>query len=158
MKAGELLLLDTNVLLTATSEDRRDHKLALDLFRLAPATGIHLAVCGQVIREYLVVSTRPAESNGLGLATSDAIRNAMLFRKRTLFLEESEEVTDRLLELVSTTGVSGKGIHEANLVALMRTHHVSTILTGNTSDFAPFKEITAIALSESGSLFSTDAD
>jgi predicted nucleic acid-binding protein len=145
MKAGELLFLDTNILLTATSEDRDNHHLALDLFTLAPASGVHLAVSGQVLREYLVVATRPPGSNGLGLSTSNAIRNVKVFQSRTLLLDEPEEVTERLFDLVDAHGLSGKRIHDANIVAVMKAHLVSTILTSNTSDFATFQEISAIS-------------
>lgn len=38
-----------------------------------PASGSVLYTSGQILREYLVVATRPVHHNGLGLARPDAV-------------------------------------------------------------------------------------
>lgn len=66
MTRGSTLLLDTNVLLSATDRSRNSHASCTELFELLPAAGVHPVTIGQVLREYLVVATRPVEVNGLG--------------------------------------------------------------------------------------------
>ena len=65
--AGDILFVDTNVLLTATDESRPQHRDAGRLFGESGLHGLHLAASGQILREYLVVATRPPDTNGLGL-------------------------------------------------------------------------------------------
>ena len=59
IKAGETVFIDTNVLLCATDRFRRHHDEARGVFRAARDAGFSLALSGQIVREYLVVATRP---------------------------------------------------------------------------------------------------
>lgn len=47
IKAGYILFLDTNILLTATDTSRENHAEALHLFKAALETGFHLCLSGQ---------------------------------------------------------------------------------------------------------------
>jgi predicted nucleic acid-binding protein len=145
---GELVVIDTNILLTATDRSRRDHETARSLFRKALSGGIHLALTGQIVREYLVVTTRPIELNGLGLSVKDALHNIEQFTRRTVLLEETEDVNTTLLELVRLYTIIGKGIHYANIAATMIAHGVSHLVTHNSSDFTRFREIRCLAPGE----------
>ena len=60
-RAGEILFVDTNVLLTATDELRPHHQAAQRLIAESGARGVHLAVSGQILREYLVDATPRGE-------------------------------------------------------------------------------------------------
>ena len=73
IERGTKVLVDTNVLLEATDEGRRLHAQALGLFRNASDDGVDLFLGTQVLREYLVVATRPVENNGLGMTTDLAL-------------------------------------------------------------------------------------
>lgn len=64
---GELVFVDTNVLLLATNSESGDHVTARRLFPAARDAGCHLAVRGKILREYAVVATRPVTGNGLGM-------------------------------------------------------------------------------------------
>ena len=99
--AGEILFLDTNVLLTATDELRAQHRAAQGLITESGARGIHLAASGQILREYLVVATRPREANGLGLDVKDAVGNVNQFLRHLHLYDENEEVTRRLRRLAA---------------------------------------------------------
>jgi len=76
--ADDAVLIDTNVLLSATTPARKLHRHALTVLADWPQQGIPLWVSGQALREYLVVATRPADVNGLGLAVEDALANEIL--------------------------------------------------------------------------------
>ena len=73
MTRGDLVMVDTSILLTATNAHRTGHHCALEVFQKALDAGVHLATCGQILREYLVVATRPVSANGLGLVPEDAL-------------------------------------------------------------------------------------
>lgn len=142
---GSLLLLDTNVLLAATDVSRDSHLLCTELFRLPARTGVHLVTIGPILREYLVVATRPVEVNGLGLHTTDAVRNIRAFRTRTHLLPESPEVHRELVALVEAHALKGKRIHDANLAAAAGYHHVSAIVTDSTDDYAAISPVPVIS-------------
>ena len=107
--AGEILFADTNVFLSATDRSRKHHAEARELLQSAGAVKAILAVSGQIIREYLVVATRPVEVNGLGLVVEDALMNIAVFtRKYFQFCEESEKVARRLRDFVQTHRLTGQ--------------------------------------------------
>lgn len=147
-KVGDLVFVDTNVLLTATDESRANHEVARRLIAEAGSGGLHLAVNGQVLREYLVVATRPVAANGLGLDTRDAIGNVKAFLRHVGIFEESAAVANRLRRLGLTHHLRGKRIHDANIVATMSVHGIRSLVTDNVRDFACFADIDVVAVAD----------
>ena len=137
----DTFFLDTNVLLCATDRSRSNHGAALSIFQLVYQGGGHLVWSGQVVREYLVVATRPLAVNGLGLGASRAIHNIERFSKRLHLLEEGTEVSSRLTGLVGQYGLKGKRIHDANIVATMMAAGVTKLVTDDISDYRVFEGI-----------------
>lgn len=144
--ADSVFFLDTNILLTATDEARIQHTAARKVFSQTHSFDTYLAVSGQVLREYLVVATRPLEQNGLGLSPADALVNIDAFRRRVAFYEETEAISLMLIELIDRYGVRGKRIHDANIVASMIAHRLPILVTENGDDFAVYSEIETIDL------------
>ena len=138
---GELVMVDTNILLAGTNTAHAHHGVSRRFFADALELGIHLATCGQILREYLVVATRPVSVNGLGLSVEDALHNLRWLRKRQVFFEETESVHEELAALAGTTGIAGKQIHDANIVAVMRTAGIRYLATFNAQDFSGFPEL-----------------
>jgi predicted nucleic acid-binding protein len=132
------VFVDTNVLLSATAPQRALHQAALTVLDDWPSQGTVLTVSVQVLREYLVVATRPVEVNGLGLTAEDALANVAAFRSRMRLLAENEQTWDRLRSLIATCGCGGKQIHDANIVATALTFGVTRLITANAGDFARF--------------------
>ena len=95
-RAGERLFCDTNVLLSAVDRRRPLHSRAFRVLNEVPNQGVELCVSGQVLRECLVVSTRPVEANGLGLTLAAAVGNNRAFAERVTVLEETRGVASRL--------------------------------------------------------------
>ncbi len=143
--------VDTNVLLASTARQHPSHAWALTFLNSGFADR-SLFLSGQVIREYLVVATRPVAVNGLGLPMEAALGNAGQFLARASCLAEDAAVRDTLLRLLETTPVAGKQVHDANLVATMLTHGVKHLVTLNPRDFARFTPaIHVIGLGGTGS-------
>ena len=136
-------ILDTNVLVSATASQRELHTVAQDVMQW-PTLGRQIYVSGQILREYLVVATRPFESNGLGLTCAEATANVSLFHSSMHCLEEDERVRRRLVQLVQTHECRGVLIHDANVVATALTHDIPAIVTENERDFLRFADLVEV--------------
>lgn len=145
---GEILFLDTNVLLTATDVLRPLHLEAQRIFSKAGQQGFHLALSGQILREYLAVATRSVEANGLGLTVPEAVANVERFLEFANLFEETEAVALRLRELAKNFDVRGPRLHDANIVATMLIHHIPVLVTQNSKDFRGFGGIKTLAIDD----------
>jgi predicted nucleic acid-binding protein len=132
------VLLDTNVLLSATNPSRRLHRAALRVLNEWPNRGYILLASPQVLREYMVVATRPVDVNGLGLGLEEVLANVEALRSRLRLLAEGKEVLDRLADLIAVYGCAGKQIHDANVVATALAAGVTKLMTDNLRDFSRF--------------------
>jgi len=132
------VMLDTNVILSATDEGRAEHRQALLIFSHWAGSGTTLYASGQIMREYLAVATRPADKNGLGLKQADAVANVRAFRARVTLLSEENKVADCLLGLLDEVPCAGKQVHYANVVATMIVHGIDSLVTMNLADFTRF--------------------
>ncbi|BBO19276.1 type II toxin-antitoxin system VapC family toxin [Candidatus Brocadia pituitae] len=64
------------------------------------------------------------------------------------FLPEDIATAQKLGELVQQYHVSGKQVHDANLVATMLVHGIHSLLTCNVDDFKRYKGLIKILLLE----------
>ncbi|QYN34934.1 PIN domain-containing protein [Pseudonocardia sp. DSM 110487] len=143
-KVADRVVLDTNVLLTATDAGRAEYAKAREALDEWPARGTTLYTSGQILREYLSVATRPEERNGLGLSQQDSVANARALCGRLRLLDENEKVNARLLALLDDIGCGGKQVHDANIVATMLVHGVDTLVTGSVEDFTRFERLITV--------------
>lgn len=132
------VVVDTNVLLAATDQDRASHAAAT---RFLNQDERCLAISPQIVREYLAVATRPVGANGLGMTSQDAVANIGQFLEDMVLLGESTATTRHLLNLIQDGTCSGKQVHDANIVAVALGHHAGTIVTDNIRHFARFAEL-----------------
>lgn len=130
------VLVDTNVLVSATDASRAQNLVALAALEEWPSQGIRLYTSTQVLREYLVVATRPTAANGLGLTLGDALINVSQFTRVVQVLPDTHKTWEELWAILSTSTLTGTRIHDANIAACARAHGIETILTANTADFA----------------------
>ena len=145
---GDTLFVDTNVLLIATDESRSLHLEAMQLLAGSVTQDLSLATSGQVLREYLVVATRPVDVNGLGLSTEVAVGNVNEFLGSLSMFEETVEVSSRLRQLAVAHNLSGKRLHDANIVATMKAHDIRALVTENAGDFAPFEDVAIMSITD----------
>jgi predicted nucleic acid-binding protein len=130
-------ILDTNVLVAATAPDRPGHEAAWDLLDGAE----RLATTPQIVREFLVVATRPPRANGLGLSVEVAVANVEIYLERLALLAEDARVVSRLRTLVAAGRAQGVPIHDANIVASALVHGARRIVTGNIRHFERFADL-----------------
>lgn len=130
-----LVVVDTNILLAATDVSRSAHSEALAFLN---GDERRLALTPQIVREYLAVSTRPVDANGLGLSGGDAVANVEQLLEDMALLSEDGSTTRALLELIAQNPAAGKQVHDANVVAVALAHGATTIVTDNGRHFARF--------------------
>jgi predicted nucleic acid-binding protein len=145
IEPGQSVALDTNILLDATDEARPLHAKARSLL-LRQGTGLCLGT--QVLREYLVVATRPQENNGLGMTVEDAVLNVSQFRKRASILPETVEASELLSRWAVQYGVTGKRLHDLQLLATVHQAGVTTLITSNAADFPRDTDVRIVTLEE----------
>jgi predicted nucleic acid-binding protein len=134
--------LDTNILLTASSPQREYHQMVLTrIFSELPAQGVRLAVSHQILREYLVVATRPDSVNGLGLGLEQALSNCEQFRKRVVVVDDGDDPGNRLAAVLKQIPCVGKQIHDAAVVVSMLANRMRRLVTLDSAHFKRFSPL-----------------
>ncbi len=140
-RINSICFLDTNILLSACVKDRESHISCLGILEKGLRGECQLFASGQIFREFLVVATRPRENNGLSMKPVDACSNISEFSRCIRLLDETDRVSRRLGDLIQSHRLSGRRIHDANVVATMQEHGVDTLITENGDDFKSFSFI-----------------
>lgn len=139
-------LVDTNVLLRYANRSQPLHISVVNAVKHLLQQGHKLYISPQNCIEYWNVATRPSNRNGFGFLPEDVNMTLLLLEYAFPLLEDVPAIYTEWRQLVTTFGVSGVQVHDAHLVAAMRVHHISHILTLNTKDFTRYHTagITAI--------------
>jgi predicted nucleic acid-binding protein len=90
------------------------------------------------------VSTRPPERHGDGLTPLEADRRARRIERAFTWLPDGEAVSREWRRLIVAHAVSGVQVYDARLVAVMKVHDVTPLLTLNDRDFARDAGITVV--------------
>lgn len=131
------VFVDTNILVYAAISTAPFHAEAfghLDAFRRA---GAELWISRQILCEYIATLSRPQPFTP-PLPAATLIADVHMLATRFRIAEDGPTVTAQLLGLLATIPVGGRQVHDANIVATMRAHGLSRLLTHNTADFARF--------------------
>jgi predicted nucleic acid-binding protein len=136
-------LVDANVLVFAANPNSPWHAAAVARLHEASQDGISLVVTPQVVREFIAAASRPAPGESPP-PIDPILENVRRIREGFLLLDEHAATVDRLVKLLKDIPTGGKQVHDANIVATMLTHGVSTLLTHNTGDFARFASLIRI--------------
>ncbi len=107
--------------------------------------GDELRIIAQNLIEFWAVATRPLVSNGLGITVAEAVQE--LAELKTLFaiLADTSDILPQWEQLVVKHQVLGRQVYDARLVAAMKVHNVTHLLTFNTSDFKRYDGITVVS-------------
>ncbi|WP_459558306.1 type II toxin-antitoxin system VapC family toxin [Lacunimicrobium album] len=109
------------------------------------ATGFQLVIVPQCLYEFYVVATRPLSVNGMEVPPDEMHKYFAKIRAIAEFVPDTSVIYDHWERLVFTHRICGKPAHDARLVAAMKTHNITHMLTFNVSDFTKFgSEITVV--------------
>lgn len=103
-----------------------------------------LIVTLQNMAEFWNVATRPAANNGLGFTIEEAQEELLRLEGFFQILSENAASYAAWKTLLIAHRVSGVQVHDARLVAVMKTYGIARIVTFNASDFTRFREIEAV--------------
>ena len=101
-----------------------------------------LHVIAQNLIEFWAVATRPISNNGLGLTIVQAEQELTKLKALFNILPDTPDILPEWESLVLRYQVIGRQAHDARLVAAMKVHNLTHLLTFNDSDFKRFTEIT----------------
>jgi predicted nucleic acid-binding protein len=138
-------LLDTNVLLRSVQKTHPAHNTAVNAIQMLLGQGATLWLTSQNLIEFWAVATRPAESNGLGWTVAETIQEIADLKSFFTLQPDTPVIFAEWEKLVAQYQVMGKQVHDARLVAVMKTYQIPFLLTFNIADFKRFTEIIAIA-------------
>jgi predicted nucleic acid-binding protein len=137
-------LVDTNVLLRWAQPAHPDYPVARAAVEMLRLQGEQVFLTAQNIIEFWNAATRPASRNGFGLSPAHADQAAAQLEAYFRFAPDVPSVYSEWRQMVVAVGVSGVQVHDARLVAVMRAHGLTHLLTFNTSDFTRYPGIAVI--------------
>ena len=137
--------VDTNVLLRNIADGDVAQPIAKNGLFVLRDRGDILSIFPQNLIEFWAVATRPVSNNGLGLSVAQAQVEIVSLKTLFALLPDTPEIFSEWEKIVLQYRVSGKQVHDARLVAAMRVHNVTHLLTFNTADFKRFSFITAVS-------------
>lgn len=143
-----LWLADTNILLRLVEPAHPMHADALAASSALLGAGETVHTLPQNIAEFWNVCTRPLDKNGLGLTPAQT--DAEASHLETLFpvLPDAAGAYSEWRQLVVRHAVSGVQVHDARIVAAMKAHGVTHLMTFNDQDFKRYQDITVITPAE----------
>jgi predicted nucleic acid-binding protein len=134
------VFIDTNVLVYANQQGSPFHQVARQRLSQLETARDEMWISRQVLREYLVVVTRPG---GLTypMPMASALTRVRTFERAFGIAEDGPAVSEQLFELLRKVSVSGKQVHDANIVATMIVNGIEGLLTGNAGDYTRFSAL-----------------
>ena len=138
------MLVDTNVLIRILQPHHSLYTAADRAIRLLPEQGRELHIVAQNLIELWTVATRPLGENGLGMTAAKTASELERIKGMFLFLPETPAIYPAWEALVTRYQVVGKPAHDARLVAAMRVHNLSAILTFDRTGFSRYPGIEVV--------------
>ncbi|MGZ8842842.1 MAG: type II toxin-antitoxin system VapC family toxin [Pyrinomonadaceae bacterium] len=137
-------LVDSNVLLRLAQPNNPTQRTADNAVRTLWRRGESLRIASQNLIEFWAVATRPAASNGLSLSIEETATEVNNLKAAFTVLPDEPSIFSVWESIVLKYRVSGKQAHDAHLVAAMKAHNITHLLTFNDSDFKRYTEITVV--------------
>jgi predicted nucleic acid-binding protein len=139
-----IYLLDTNVLLAWAQHHRPEHPPTVAAVDILLDAGDEPVLTPQNLVEFWSVASRPPSANGLGLALPDVDLATSRLEATFRLIPDHPSIHDEWRRLVVAVVVQGRQVHDARIVAVMKAHGITHLLTLNTSDFARYPGITVV--------------
>jgi predicted nucleic acid-binding protein len=138
------ILIDTNVLLRSVQPSNPMHAAAVRALEVLMKREEALVITLQNVAEFWNAATRPVVHNGLGFTIEEAREELTRLEGFFRILTEDAASYAAWKTLLIANRVSGVQVHDARLVAVMKTYGIARIVTFNVSDFTRFAEIEAV--------------
>jgi predicted nucleic acid-binding protein len=103
-----------------------------------------LGIVPQTLIEFWAVATRPVANNGLNMTVDESVRQIADLKRLFELLPDTPDIFSEWERIVLQYKVSGKQVHDARLIAAMKVHGLSHLLSLNDGDFKRFTEITVV--------------
>ena len=132
-------LVDTNILLRLADRNHPQNLMIRQAIRLLRTQGHNLYITPQNCAEFWNVATRPSQKNGWGLDLEKTARLLRLFERLFPVIPDCPDIYSEWKRLVVDFQVKGVQVHDARLVAAMKIHGISYILTFNFKDFKRYQ-------------------
>jgi len=137
-------LVDTNVLLRSVQKSHPMESEAANSIELLLRHREIVVITPQNLIEFWCVATRPEVNDGLGISINETVRRIESFKRVLVLLPDKDSIFSEWDQLVVQYQVSGKQVHDARLVAAMKVHSVTHLLTFNTGDLKRYNKITVV--------------
>jgi predicted nucleic acid-binding protein len=138
------MLIDTNVLIRTLQPHHSSYASADRAIRLLPEQGKELHIVAQNLIELWAVATRGVEQNGLGMSPAAAAAELERIKGMFVLLPETPAIYPTWETLVTTHHVIGKVAHDARLVAAMKVHGLTAVLTFDRAGFSRYTGIEVV--------------
>ncbi len=137
-------LVDTNILLRSVEPLHPQYSIAVGGVSRLLSENTRVYFTLQNIAEFWNVATPPRDRNGLGLTIRGVRAEVDKIESLLTLLPDTPAVYAEWKRIVADHGVSGVQVHDARLVATMKSHGVPRLLTFDVHDFARYTEIEAV--------------
>ena len=142
-------LVDTNIFLRLVPDSDPDREVVLSALRKLRSQNEQLFYTTQILAEFWAVCTRPATARGgYGITPAKTEQKAKMIERFCGLLIENFAAHQEWRRLIVNHSVQGVVIHDARLVAVMKVHGITHLLTLNKDDFRRFSDITVLTPSE----------
>jgi predicted nucleic acid-binding protein len=133
------IFLDTNILVYLSDTGAEFHETVKEIFK-SIAEKYEIWISRQILREYAVVVSRK-EDVEKPLKPQEIINDIVKWEISFRVIDETQEITENLKNLILKYNLKGKRIHDANIVASMMEFSIRILFTFNVRDFQLFEEI-----------------
>ncbi len=133
-------LPDSNIVLRFVQPSDPLYQIVSQAIDELQQNGEKINLVPQILVEFWVVATRPANVNGLGMTTDEAEKQLENLQKLFTVLPENEKIFDEWKTLVTKYKVSGKPAHDARIVAAMTVHQIENTFNVFKWVIFPFKK------------------
>lgn len=139
-----MILLDSNILLRWVSPNDPANPIVRAAIQSLFSQFNILCIVPQNLYEFWAVATRPVGGNGLGLSAAECHVELSNIKNFFWLLPDLPPLYDEWETIVQSYSCHGRISFDARLVAAMRTHGISVLLTLNGSDFSRFPGLTLL--------------
>jgi predicted nucleic acid-binding protein len=139
-----LILLDSNILLRRARTSDPQFATVNSAVGTLHTNGEVPCVVPQNVYEFWSTATRPTAANGHGLSIAECQVHVARIKRLFRFLPGEPALFAEWEALVGTHACHGRISFDARLVAALRTHGITRILTFNGPDFVRFPGLTIL--------------